>query len=209
MKKRVGGVLGVLLTACAYNYPPTSVENVPEKVLANTYKIFAGIPLLASLEGSSVRYSADWVLTSAHNELILQLTGKEYYKHPICDIALYKDVIDNDTHTPRITTGLVYQGEMMYHTGYPIGLPMTVSGGIYIGDIIEKDGCRYSVSSAGIIGGTSGGGVWNSNNELVGITRGYIKGTTKWGDGREAKDHGVFVPLAGYQDWIDSIVDKY
>ena len=83
--------------------------------------------------------------------------------------------------------------------GYPLASPLVVNPGKWMFDITGADGCKYSAMSGVMIGGMSGGGVYNSKGELVGINIGISHLT----DGRSVT---TILALPSVQDWIDKTI---
>ncbi len=208
------------LTSCVnVNHPivdaPDSFSEQHPNIYKWTEKRFAGVPFLLALEGSSVRYNHEYILTNKHNSFIFALQGYredvDIHYHPDCDLALVKDVISPSEAIPE--RGKVFLGERVVLAGYPIGSGYRASEGVFIGDVISADTpkCKMSASDAGMIGGMSGGGVWNTKGELVGVVVGHAIGNVKWerdGELITYKEPAMFISLLVVQDWIDSIVEE-
>ena len=204
----------VLLFGCVANGVPSIGVNQNDKAIAeNTEKMFVGIPVVLSLDGSTARLNNEWLVTNAHNKPIIDMQNLEAYYHPTCDIALIRESGDN-----IVDVGLVYKGESVKHIGYPIGMPISVNYGKYYGDItisnFTYNDCTYSVSDGVVASGMSGGGVYNSQNELVGINVGVIlKFSTTHPDYATLNDENVaqFLPLAAVDKWLAEVtgVDFY
>ena len=192
--------LALLLSGCANGLP--DINGVIQKdIQESNEKIFVGIPVLFSLEGTAARLDDHWLVTAKHNRLILALEGKDVYYHPYCDIALIRSEGHGLEHA-----GVVYPHQSVTHVGYPIGLPLSSSKGEYLGDAYVSgwQKCLMSASSAHVMSGMSGGGIYNDKGELVGVTHGFSLGTVSW------KDHSyfqpaIFVPLYGVRDWLQRI----
>ena len=196
----------VLLSGCAANgfYEGYS-STTPEKIEEYNEKIFLGIPVALAFEGSSVRLNEEWVATVAHNKIIL--LGREAYYHPRCDFALIRDKIEKKEDYPKV--GLVYRDEgynEVYHLGYPVFAPLSSHKGKYIGDVSNTvDNCYYSATNSTVIAGMSGGGVYNQNGDVVGVTTGVMYGNIKWDkteDKREQLDPSIFMSFLGVEDFI-------
>lgn len=204
----------VLLCGCVANgIPNLSINQTDEVVADNTEKLFVGIPVLLSLDGSAARLNGDWLVTNAHNKPIIDMQNLEAYYHPTCDIALIRESGDD-----LVDVGLVHKGETVKHVGYPIGMPISINYGKYYGDITISEftynDCTYSVSDGVIASGMSGGGVYNHNNELVGINVGVIlKFSTTHPDyaSLTSKNVAQFLPLATVDKWLTEVtgVDFY
>lgn len=194
------------VVGCA-NGLPNVVSSVPESIERQTHKVFLGIPVVASLDGSYAVLNNEWAVTAAHNSPILDVIGKEVYYHPRCDIALFK--IDDGE---QVSVGVVYANNEIHHAGYPVYLPMAFNSGKFLGDVVStsRPNCVASMSDASIMTGMSGGGVYNSKHELVGINVGFsAKAVTPEGDVIVMPT--LWQSLFGVRDWIEEItgVDFY
>ena len=200
MKKSILLLSSFLLSGCAINGIPNFDSSVVKKeVIANTEKIFIGIPTLLAMEGSSARYNEDWIVTAGHNYLI----NRDMIKHPFCDIALIKSKGSN-----TVNRGLLYKNEKAFLVGYPgaLPLPIAVNEGPYVLDFTGLDGCLYTAIDATIIGGMSGGGAYNQKGELIGINVGYSDFVRN--DGKTFKHISFIMAFPSVQKWIDSVIAK-
>jgi hypothetical protein len=176
-------------------------------VYESTSKIFVGIPMLLSMEGSSVRLNDEWVLTNKHNWPILAIkgyiSGLDVFYHPDCDIAMYRDPVKS------ASVGLVYLNQTVIHSGYPVNEGYATSQGLYVGDVVSSDypNCQMSMSTGGVKGGMSGGGVWNEQGELVGITVGYLPQEVEF-DGETFESPSVWVSLNLVKHWIGYVSEQ-
>jgi hypothetical protein len=148
-----------------------NVTLTSNKVTERVEKIFVGVPVLLSLEGSSARLDEEWFVTAAHNKLILDTTQGEVYYHPTCDIALVKEEGLGSEVAPLVVN------ESLRLVGYPIGLPISINSGTHIGfvNIADYVNCTATdIATATTISGMSGGGVYNNSDQLVGVVGGVI-----------------------------------
>ncbi|NRF81908.1 trypsin-like peptidase domain-containing protein [Vibrio coralliilyticus] len=204
MRKYFVQLLVATMTGCANGIPDIKSE-IEDEIEASNEKIFVGLPVFASLEGTTVRLDESWLLTAKHNRAILTLQGAEVHYHPYCDIALVRN-----HGLPQTKVGLVYSGDDVSHIGYPIGLPISSSKGLYIGDIFVDgwDKCQKSASTGVVMAGMSGGGVYNKDGELVGINHGYTNGIITWSNNHVEERPAIFVSLYTVKDWLQSITGK-
>ncbi len=190
----------VFLSACVSNGKPTFTDNnTPEHIITSTHKMFVGVPVLLSFEGSYVEIGGGWAITAAHNKPILSLTRGDVIYHPTCDIALFKVKSGN-----RVKLGkVVSHKENIYAAGYPIGLPLVYNQGVWIGDVVSKDRseCLQSLGTFNTTGGMYGGGIWNSKGELIGVVVGVLDKAT-FQDGSVYKKVSIWQSVNGVQDWI-------
>lgn len=192
--------LALLLSGCANGLP--DINGVIQKDIQDSNeKIFVGIPVLFSLEGTAARLDNHWLVTSKHNRLILALEGRDVYYHPYCDIALVRSDGNSTQHA-----GVVYPHQGVTHVGYPIGLPLSSSKGEYLGDVYVSGWkkCLMSATTAHVMSGMSGGGIYNDKGELVGVTHGFSLGDVSWKN-RSYFQPAIFVPLYGVRDWLQTI----
>ncbi|AZU97886.1 hypothetical protein [Vibrio phage LP.1] len=189
--------IAVTVTGCA-NRPIETVSDHP--VNADLVeKVFIGVPVMLSAEGSTVRLNEEWVLTVAHNWPIL--VGRDVYYHPECDFALVRDSGEG-----KATTDYAYFGETVYMTGYPLAMPFTVTKGDVIHDFVyEADKCLYTAIDSTMIKGMSGGGVFDSDGNLVGVNVGWADGLITWPDGRSYHNPALMMTIAAMEEWIEEI----
>jgi len=78
-------------------------------------------------------------------------------------------------NAPRVTlyTGRVRVGQRVYAIGAPEGLELTLTEGL-ISSLREFDGSQYIQTSAGISQGSSGGGLFDVEGRLIGITAFFV-----------------------------------
>lgn len=78
-------------------------------------------------------------------------------------------------NAPRVTlnTGRVRVGQRVYAIGAPEGLELTLTEGL-ISSLREFDGSQYIQTSAGISQGSSGGGLFDTDGRLIGITAFFV-----------------------------------
>lgn len=191
----------IALSGCSNGIPEFKYKSLSSNATSTTHKVFIGIPLLASLEGSYVSLDSEWSLTAAHNKTLLSPLGIEAYYHETCDVAL----IRKGGKSSKL--GYSYFGETLYHVGYPVGIPLSVSDGVLINNI-EIDnykGCVKGVTDGVIFSGMSGGGVYNSSGNVIGINHGFVLGGIDWGNGESSSNVAVFTYTENIRDWIIEI----
>lgn len=194
----------LVMTGCANGLPDVN-GNIQDDIEKNNEKIFVGIPFFMGMEGSTARLDDQWLVTAAHNKPILEVTGKEVFYHPTCDIALIRK--DGDTNH---SIGVVYPGQSVTHIGYPLGLPLSSSKGVYVGDV-NVDGwenCQMSGTTGVIMQGMSGGGVYNEAGELIGVNHGFASGDVAWPE-QSIHSPAVFVSLYAVRDWLESVTGQH
>lgn len=192
----------LLCTGCVSNGNISHDTSVVDRhAVENTNKIFVGVPILMSLEGSSARLNDEWVVTAGHNENILRMQLREFYKHSLCDIAMYRLEGDNTSGVSSVP-----QNNTIFHIGYPFAQTIAVNEGVYFSDMFDGD-CLYSLSTGSIMSGMSGGGVYDSQGNLVGVNVG-ISGPVEMPDGRVLDKQTVWLRLGVVWDWIESVLIK-
>ncbi len=206
MKKLLTGLLTVpLLLSCVHTEPDQTY--VSETNIQNVEKIFVGIPWLLGAEGSAVRLNEEWMVTAAHNALIMELKLEEVYYHPTCDIAVYRDKGEGKSEV-----GNWNFGETLYSVGYPTLQHIKVREHKYLQNVTNPDhrykNCVVAATEGKSTIGQSGGGVYNDRNELVGIIHGTWKQLHNF-DGSVNNEGGMlFTSLYVVQDWLYEITGE-
>lgn len=184
-----------------------SCSTINTPMSRNTEVKFVGIPVLLCASGSAVRLDDDWMLTVAHNATILRLQGIEAFYHSKYDIALYRESGESE-----VAIGVVNESEVVVHHGYPYSIYLATKEGVYGGNVVmsNQGAVILGASSASIHNGMSGGGVYNSKGELVGINQGVLNDTLEWSNGNKIVKPTVFVPLIEVSDWLTEVTgNKY
>lgn len=208
MRKLLTTVVGVLLVGCANGIPTLIDDRISEENQANVKKVFAGVPIVLGMEGSAVRLNEDWMITAAHNEFILESTGKEVYYHPTCDIAIYRNKGEGQS-----AVGTWNFGDTLHNVGYPTMLPLSVGSGKFIANATnpntEYDQCIVAATEGAVMGGMSGGGVYNEHQELVGIIHGFNSDLV-WEDGTNSGEVMLFTSIWVVREGLNEITgEKY
>lgn len=197
MKK---AIIALTLAGCTNGYLVNT--EAPLEIESNVYKKFIGIPLLLGMEGSYVRLSDDWILTAKHNWPLFPLS--EWVSHDKCDVALVKMKGEGG-----LNVGLVYPGDAVLHSGYPIGGGFTSTTGNYIGDVfvVSYPECQMSATTGVIQQGMSGGAV-SKDNQLIGIIHGYAHGDVSWSNGTKHYKPTIFISINHIKDWIEEVTGE-
>lgn len=201
-------ITALFLGGCVYNgIPSVSTHNINQKMMDNTKKMFVGVPVIFSMEGSTARLDENWILTAAHNKFMINMLYDDVYYHPTCDIALIRTDGVNTVHV-----GALNDGVGVYHIGYPILYPISVNYGKYYSRASIKNyqypNCEYGLSDASSAGGMSGGGVYNTNFNIVGIHVGVLynpRTSDARFDGSPTDKMSMFVPLEYVSEWITEV----
>ncbi len=191
------------LSGCAANgmvMPTTKMANVDFK--------FIGIPGLLSVQGSAVRIDEEWLLTAKHNASFLLFD--EVYEHPDCDIALIKD---KGKIAKPLNMRLVGHTEKLTHKGYAGFFAIPSKGRGEFLQYLTTNNCTVGLSDAPIWQGMSGGAVYNSNKELVGINSAIIRNIELNPGSAPLKDadrRTAYVPVCSKEvgEWMESVTNK-
>lgn len=133
--------------------------------------------------GSGVVLPDGDVVTNCHviksaNTLKVRIGGKEHpatlrysdWDRDVCSLSVVglgaPAVAIGNTKTLKV-------GAKVYAIGAPKGLELTLSDGI-VSSLREVDGGRYIQTTAAISPGSSGGGLFDENGALVGLTTFYF-----------------------------------
>ncbi|WP_059170410.1 S1C family serine protease [Bacillus sp. FJAT-27445] len=141
-------------------------------------------------QGSGVLISKSLILTNEHvvshnpNMTALFLNGEEVdiagvvVKDKDKDLAIIK--LATPVTVKPVTLGTVAnskKGDSVVAIGSPIGLQNSISQGL-ISSFRDEGGVKYIQTTAPISFGSSGGGLFNTKGELIGITSSGIFGTS-------------------------------
>ncbi|MBA5764573.1 serine protease [Vibrio sp. 404] len=169
-----------------------------------------GIPLLVGGHGTSVPITEEVSITAKH---VAELDYSEVIAyHPYCDLALIKQ---DNTGKPLPTLGIIFAYQPVTTVGKNMFGKTLVGKGRYYRDIYLIDHelfshCPASLADAPVQSGMSGGGVYNSNAELVGIisAKAYEVQLTD-GSMVETDRISIFVPLLYAREWLITELDGF
>jgi cytochrome c-type biogenesis protein CcmH/NrfG len=133
--------------------------------------------------GSGVVFSDGYVVTNCHvikgaSSIAIRIEDKEFpatlkysdWDRDICSLSIANlrssPIFLGNTKTLKV-------GAKVYAIGAPKGLELTLSDGI-VSSLREVDGGRYIQTTAAISPGSSGGGLFDENGALVGLTTFYL-----------------------------------
>jgi hypothetical protein len=139
-----------------------------------------------------------WLITAKHNLPLATVGGMaiiDQLPHSTLDIALIT-VADTDARLISFAAVDPKLGDRLYAMGYHARQLLITSG--YSGDTPGFMSCP-------IYYGASGGPVWNSSGELVGIVKGVWRIKTPKNDIQVIPHISVYTSVVGLQEWIDSI----
>jgi len=182
---RVPGVV-VLATAAAFALPAAAAKT-PEQIFQQASQSVIVIHAYDSdgnliNQGGGVVTAREVVTTNCHvieraASLEVQYRQQAYSAIPLatnedrdlCQIRVPQ------LNAPRVTlnTGRVRVGQRVYAIGAPEGLELTLTEGL-ISSLREFDGSQYIQTSAGISQGSSGGGLFDTEGRLIGITAFFV-----------------------------------
>lgn len=132
---------------------------------------------LANL-GSGVVTAAEAVVTNCHvlegGEQFSVYSGNTVHRGSLRLADADRDLCElqvGGLQAPRVPlfTGRLRVGQRVYAVGAPEGLELTISEGL-VSSVREIDGAQYIQTSAPISSGSSGGGLFDVEGRLVGIT---------------------------------------
>ena len=192
-------IASMFMGGCVVNGIPNLNTNwVVSDVTNSVHKEYIGVPPFFSEDGSSVRLNDKWILSAKHISHILDSEYEIIHYHPSCDAALiYNEGVS------KTKLGMDYEGDTVVHIVYPLSLPMAANKGEVFVDFYED--CWYSTSTASIIGGMSGGGVFNEENHLVGINIGVANMEYQ---GESYEKITMFLSILSIRDWIQEITNE-
>ncbi len=163
--------------------PPAAAGKTPEQIFQEvsrsivTIQAFDVADNVISL-GSGVVTAAETVITNCHviegGQRLSVASGRQTQKaelrvadpdRDLCELAV------PGLQAPRVTlfTARVRVGQRVYAIGAPEGLDLTISEGL-VSSIREMEGAHYIQTSAPISSGSSGGGLFDVEGRLVGLT---------------------------------------
>ncbi len=193
-------ISSLMLTGCAGNglvTPTTEMDNVDLK--------FLGVPGVLAMQGSAVRIDENWLLTAKHNAFFIMFD--DVYEHPLCDIALIKDKGEIDT---PVNFKLVNEEEKVTHKGYGSFLAIPAKSEGEFLQYLTVDNCTVGLTNAPVWAGMSGGAVYNSNEELIGINQAIVW-SVELNEGskplKEADRRTAYTPVCTEEvgQWIEKV----
>lgn len=205
--KKQGLLLAVsmLMSGCTFNGFLTPSLDLKDEELK-----FAGIPFVIGMSGSSVRIDDKWVLTSAHNDFILE---SEWFIHPSCDIAIFKD--EKKGAKKMVMEQAVPNEEINSKGFFSVFMMPTKTKGIYTEDFYNYS-CEVGLTNAPIGSGMSGGGTYNADGNLLGINMAVVENIDVDKNSipirAEFRKKSMFVPVCTDEvsKWIENITgEKY
>jgi len=155
----------------------------PEQIFQEVSRSMVTIHTLDAEEnvsnlGSGVVTAAETVVTNCH---VLEggvryavYSGKARYSGTLRVADIDRDLCElqvGNLRAPRVAlyTGRLRVGQRVYAAGAPEGLELTISEGL-VSSIRELDDAHYIQTSAPISSGSSGGGLFDVEGRLVGVT---------------------------------------
>ena len=168
---------------CVAVMPLTVAGKTPEQIFQDVSRSIVTIQAFDAAEnvislGSGVVTAADTVVTNCHviegGQRLTVISGGVTMKatlragdtdRDLCELAV------TGLQVPRVPlfTGRLRVGQRVYAIGAPEGLDLTISEGL-VSSIREMDGAHYIQTSAPISSGSSGGGLFDVEGRLVGLT---------------------------------------
>lgn len=168
-------LLSVLPAAAQGKNPEQIFQEVSRSIV--TIQTFDRDDKVVSL-GSGVVTAADTVVTNCHvldgAAVYTVYSGKTVLKGELRAADAERDLCElqvANLRAPKIAlyTGRLRVGQRVYAVGAPEGLELTISEGL-VSSIREMEGAHYIQTSAPISSGSSGGGLFDTEGRLVGLT---------------------------------------
>lgn len=177
MKRLFGAalLLSALPVAAQGKNPEQIFQEVSRSIV--TIQTFDRDDKVVSL-GSGVVTAADTVVTNCHvldgGANYTVYSGKTVLKGELRAADAERDLCElqvANLRAPKIAlyTGRLRVGQRVYAVGAPEGLELTISEGL-VSSIREMEGAHYIQTSAPISSGSSGGGLFDTEGRLVGLT---------------------------------------
>ena len=152
---------------------------------------FIGIPIFASVTGSSFPVTKNYSLTAGHVAKLMMVRVKAY--NAVCDIAL---IYHDNRNRVLPTMASASTGEHINIYGYNAYtmLPTSSSGTVAEFGWWSKPNtsCFVALSDAGGIQGMSGGPVYGDHGDVVGV----LTATHK------QRNQTIFVPYQNISAWV-------
>ncbi|MFD0714278.1 stalk domain-containing protein [Paenibacillus sp. GCM10027626] len=194
---------------------PSSAELTTKKITEmNDGKVF--VVLTDEMQGSAVSLGQGLFLTNYHvveeakSAEIVDIKGKKYALAGLVDYDKKKDLAIVKTKTKMSglaavaigDPGKLAKGERVVAIGTPLGQQNTVSEGV-ISNLITKDGVRLLQISVPIDHGSSGGGLFNTQGELVGITTSGIESQANLNFAVSVSEAAAMIGKVANRDFAD------
>ena len=178
MRRFFGAIL--LLTVAV---PVAAQGKNPEQIFQEVSRSIVTIHALGgdgnvSNIGSGVVTAAETVITNCHvlegGVQLSVLSGRTAHTGVLRAADQDRDLCElhvRGLQAPRVTlyTGRLRVGQRVYAVGAPEGLELTISEGL-VSSIRELEDVKYIQTSAPISSGSSGGGLFDNEGRLVGLT---------------------------------------
>lgn len=190
--------------APAGSIPPGSPEELFSTVSASIVRVFAGDPAKPSKQGSGVVIEAARVVTNCH---VVAGGGRITVKAGLAAHSATVRVADEERDlcvldvpgldAPAVPLGTVANlrvGQRVYAIGAPLGLELTLSEGIVSSLRVVPEG-KVIQTTAPVSPGSSGGGLFDTRGELVGIVT---------FQSRDGQNLNFAVPV----DWLADLRDR-
>ncbi len=173
----------IFIATLALAGPLAAQTKNPEQIFQEVSRSIVTIHALDREEnvtnlGSGVVTAAETVVTNCHvlegGVRYVVYSGKTRFSGTVRLADADRDLCElqvGNLQAPRaqLFTGRLRVGQRVYAVGAPEGLELTISEGL-VSSIREMDGAHYIQTSAPISSGSSGGGLFDVEGRLVGLT---------------------------------------
>ncbi len=178
----MGKFVRMMFWAAVVAVPPAAAKT-PEQIFQEvsrsivTIQAFDAAGNVISL-GSGVVTTVDSVMTNCHvvegGQRLAVTSGNTVLKGEVRAADVERDLCElavSGLQAPRVSlyTAKLRVGQRVYAIGAPEGLDLTISEGL-VSSIREIEGAYYIQTSAPISSGSSGGGLFDVEGRLVGLT---------------------------------------
>lgn len=180
-------LLRVSLAALVFTLGATGHAKTPERIFEETSRSMVVIQAYGTdgnlrNQGSGVVIGKNGVVTNCH---VLEDARRVVVQHAGQDLEAQVDISDVERDLCHVTvqqlaapaahvwSSRLNVGQRVYAIGAPEGLELTISEGL-VSSIREFEGSQYIQTTAPISAGSSGGGLFDAEGRLVGITAFFV-----------------------------------
>lgn len=209
-------IIALTLTGCSKGNP----LSYSSKAFERSDLTFVGIPTVfgVGITGTTFPITPNYSLTAKHVAKYSFNSVLAY--HPDCDIAIIKHNNSNKI-MPNLNQSYFEENIENYGYSFVFAMPVSSSGTIkykiYIENSYNTESCPVLFSDAGVRAGMSGGPVYNSKDEVIGVNIAHTNGIYKLGDPDKKKiklsngkdeDGLLFVDIGEIRNWLETEINK-